>query len=95
MAEAWQTGHALSRRLPRNPPPLRQDFFLAIRMGVNVTRTRKRLPETIGVLKESGIQLFDLSRGTLNLIGLAHPLRFGLDSLSQVVYAAKLVKKKH
>lgn len=71
-----------------------KDFFLAIRMGVN-DPDPEAAAETIGVLKESGIQLFDLSRGFLEFDRQAHPLEVPADfPFSRLVYAAKLVKEK-
>lgn len=71
-----------------------QDFFLAVRMGVD-DPDPGTAAKTIGVLKESGVQLFDLSRGFLPEDRQPQPLRVPEDfAYSRLVYAAKLVKEK-
>lgn len=71
-----------------------KDFFLAIRMGVNDPDPDMTV-QYIQVLKQSGISLFDLSRGFLEFDRQENPLEVPDDfPYSRLVYGAKLVKEK-
>lgn len=70
------------------------DFFLAIRMGVNDPDPEAAVAY-IEILKQSGIALFDLSRGFLPYELQENPLEVPKEfGHSQLIYAAKQVKEK-
>lgn len=71
-----------------------RSFFLAIRLGVD-DPDPETAAKTIGVLKESGVQLFDLSRGFLPADKQASPISVPADfAFSRLVYAARQVKQR-